>query len=292
MVLIGFAAALVLTILLATRGSWKGQGLTVRVVLILAVLAALPLMMFRVSVDIAMEHTPAAVLNVLATFVALLVGIPALVYESRRQGEAPLAEMQESTATGAGATMQTDTGELQDEPATLAEDATPLPGGEATLAGAGAPPSEEATLAPTAWLHFKTGPRAGQSIPVSPGTMTIGRGAENDVVMDDATVSRHHANITYQDGQYYAEDSGSMSGTMVEGRGGHQDPSSLGSKPPAGRDRGCVHAGRALCRSRHRFGHGRWHSGPGRDHGHGTGGGCDGLARRYGGPAQGQDLPA
>jgi pSer/pThr/pTyr-binding forkhead associated (FHA) protein len=40
---------------------------------------------------------------------------------------------------------------------------------------------------------------------------------ENDVVLDDATVSRNHATIAYQDGEYYIEDAGSMSGTMVEG---------------------------------------------------------------------------
>ena len=53
--------------------------------------------------------------------------------------------------------------------------------------------------------------------PIGPGTLSIGRGAENDVVLDDATVSRLHAQISFQDGQYFVEDAGSMSGTLVEG---------------------------------------------------------------------------
>ncbi|MFQ6026212.1 MAG: FHA domain-containing protein [Dehalococcoidia bacterium] len=70
--------------------------------------------------------------------------------------------------------------------------------------------------APTAWIMFKSGTRAGQSIPLAPGT-TIGRGSDNVIVIEDATVSRQHARISYQDGQFFIEDVGSMSGTLVEG---------------------------------------------------------------------------
>ena len=95
--------------------------------------------------------------------------------------------------------------EADDQPGTLLGDATPPPGGESP------------TMASTAWLHFKSGPMAGQSIPIGPDTLSIGRGAENDVILDDATVSRHHAQVSFVDGQYFVEDAGSMSGTMVEG---------------------------------------------------------------------------
>ncbi len=44
---------------------------------------------------------------------------------------------------------------------------------------------------------------------------TIGRVSENEVVVPDREVSRHHAAITRQDGQYYIEDLGSLNGTWV-----------------------------------------------------------------------------
>ena len=69
----------------------------------------------------------------------------------------------------------------------------------------------------TAWLHFTAGPRTGQSIPLPTGTVTVGRGLDNDIILDDATVSRNHATIAFQNNEYYIEDAGSMSGTMVEG---------------------------------------------------------------------------
>ena len=36
-------------------------------------------------------------------------------------------------------------------------------------------------------------------------------------MMEDTTVSRHHASISFQDGQFFVEDQGSGSGTLVEG---------------------------------------------------------------------------
>lgn len=43
----------------------------------------------------------------------------------------------------------------------------------------------------------------------------IGRAADNDVVLDDETVSSHHARILFQDGQWWIEDLASRNGTAV-----------------------------------------------------------------------------
>jgi len=46
---------------------------------------------------------------------------------------------------------------------------------------------------------------------------TIGRSSHNDVVIPDASLSRHHARITLQDGTPYLEDLGSLNGTSING---------------------------------------------------------------------------
>ena len=47
---------------------------------------------------------------------------------------------------------------------------------------------------------------------------TIGRGLENDLVLDSTDVSRNHARIEYRDGQWFLIDLGSTNGTRLNGQ--------------------------------------------------------------------------
>jgi hypothetical protein len=47
---------------------------------------------------------------------------------------------------------------------------------------------------------------------------TLGRWQDNNIVIDDRWVSRHHARIRHQDDQYLVEDLGSKNGTQVNGQ--------------------------------------------------------------------------
>lgn len=49
------------------------------------------------------------------------------------------------------------------------------------------------------------------------GTLTIGRGEDNDIVLADARVSRRHARITAHGGSVAIEDTNSSNGTFVNG---------------------------------------------------------------------------
>jgi len=49
------------------------------------------------------------------------------------------------------------------------------------------------------------------------GVMTIGRKLDNDIRLEDTTVSSHHARILQQDGSIYIEDCNSTNGTLVNG---------------------------------------------------------------------------
>ncbi len=48
--------------------------------------------------------------------------------------------------------------------------------------------------------------------------VTIGRTGDNDLVLDDSTVSKRHARVVRDNGTYYLEDLGSTNGTRVNGR--------------------------------------------------------------------------
>ena len=58
---------------------------------------------------------------------------------------------------------------------------------------------------------------ADRQIPVSEGTIIIGRGSEAAIRIDAGGVSRHHARIVVVDGQASIEDLGSKNGTFVAG---------------------------------------------------------------------------
>jgi putative peptide zinc metalloprotease protein len=56
----------------------------------------------------------------------------------------------------------------------------------------------------------------GTRIPVY-GSLSIGRAADNDIRLDDRTVSRHHARVSYEADGPLIEDAGSSHGTFLDG---------------------------------------------------------------------------
>jgi pSer/pThr/pTyr-binding forkhead associated (FHA) protein len=55
---------------------------------------------------------------------------------------------------------------------------------------------------------------AGNVIPLR-GSTTIGREPDNDLVVDEETVSNRHARLLPRDGRWWIEDLGSRNGTLV-----------------------------------------------------------------------------
>ena len=69
--------------------------------------------------------------------------------------------------------------------------------------------------------------------PALDGALSVGRGADNDVVIDHPTVSRHHAVIERIAGEYFLTDLGSRNGTRVNGRSAHErKPIAHGAEAP------------------------------------------------------------
>jgi hypothetical protein len=82
-------------------------------------------------------------------------------------------------------------------------------------------PSDETTgpgPAVEAWLYGVAGELAGQYVRLSNAELAIGRGAGNQLVLRDLSVSRHHARVRFGQGAWYLQDNGSGNGVFVNGR--------------------------------------------------------------------------
>jgi hypothetical protein len=71
---------------------------------------------------------------------------------------------------------------------------------------------------PPKLLRFAEGDGAGETVILRRPVITIGRALDNDVIIDSAEVSRHHARIEVRDGEYEIVDLQSTNGTHVNGR--------------------------------------------------------------------------
>lgn len=67
-------------------------------------------------------------------------------------------------------------------------------------------------------LVMRSGPTPGKVFPVQKDEVIIGRDLTNDIVINDAEISRRHSRLSMQAGGYAIEDLGSTNGTMVNGQ--------------------------------------------------------------------------
>ena len=67
-------------------------------------------------------------------------------------------------------------------------------------------------------LIMRSGPTPGASFTLEGDQLDIGRDSTNEIVINDAEISRRHARLTFQGGKYVLEDLGSTNGTFVNGQ--------------------------------------------------------------------------
>src|SRR6187551_2483998 len=60
--------------------------------------------------------------------------------------------------------------------------------------------------------------------------ISVGRDKTNEIVLNDASVSRHHCEIETRNEKYYINDSGSLNGTTVNGREAEDSEITSGDK--------------------------------------------------------------
>ncbi len=73
-----------------------------------------------------------------------------------------------------------------------------------------------------AWLVMLQGPRRGRLYALKAEGTTLGRGATNDIIVDDESVSRFQARLSaemvFEKLQFYIQDLASANGTFVNGQ--------------------------------------------------------------------------
>lgn len=92
----------------------------------------------------------------------------------------------------------------------------------APFSGALPPATDESTTDPppadtgaSAWLVFTRGPRTGERVALGHTDTDLGRDRRCTLFLDDATVSRHHAVIDYDNEGHAITDTGSLNGTSL-----------------------------------------------------------------------------
>lgn len=74
------------------------------------------------------------------------------------------------------------------------------------------------TVTESATLLIKIKGKSSRTIDIAPETFTIGRKADNNLPIDDHTVSGHHAKIVRVQSVYFLEDLKSTNGTFLNGK--------------------------------------------------------------------------
>ena len=98
-------------------------------------------------------------------------------------------------------------------PAVIEEAPPPPPGPSAEVAAVEAPAAAGVGLV----LRLETEREPAPTFEVTRSGATVGRGPENTIRLEDLSVSRRHARISYRQGAYWLSDLGSMGGTWVDG---------------------------------------------------------------------------
>ncbi len=71
---------------------------------------------------------------------------------------------------------------------------------------------------PWGWLVYRNGKFVGQELALKRSIVSIGREEDNEVWLDDDTISRYHAELAWDKGQIYVTDNDSLNGVSLNGR--------------------------------------------------------------------------
>ncbi|HEV3312025.1 MAG TPA: DUF3662 and FHA domain-containing protein [Chloroflexota bacterium] len=85
-------------------------------------------------------------------------------------------------------------------------------------------PAIQPAAAPAPLRHASRLEGPDRSFRLEAGPISIGRSPDNDIVIDDRRVSRHHAELAQSNGRWVVQDLGSTNGTALNGRLTKQNP--------------------------------------------------------------------
>ena len=178
---------------------WTHRRNWAKLLIAAGVLSTIPLGVAKLGLEVPFyEHHTLTYFNFFGTILALVVALPYLFHQTLRAASGKYSKYMGHTISGSS-------------PFNTSEDtfSSYVPGHGADFVNPGNPQST---------ISFKSGPRAGDTMNLGRSSLTVGRSPDNDIVIDDPTVSRTHARITLDGGHFTVEDLNSTSGTQVDGR--------------------------------------------------------------------------
>ena len=181
----------------------RAYSASLQVLFVIGFIGALPLAVERLGLNLGGQEEYMAVLSFIGA-------AGAAIYAVLRFGAVRLFRLvngSRASATGTGVSV---TNGARGADGSIATGGIPDGTGSSGMTSFGGPSNSV-----PAWLHFRSGPAAGQSVPLSAGVTRLGRDHSNDIVINDPNVSRNHAEIEFRGGQYRLRDAGSSGGTML-----------------------------------------------------------------------------
>lgn len=213
---VGFVASVLISAMVIRLSGWGARGIFFKTVIVGATLAAMPLGLASVGLRMAISNPGLmSITSIVGVTVAIVFGLPFIL-------QAWLSRKNESQ-------------KLQSEDLTWAdsisdEEITSIspPAAEQTVrTGNQNIYNDDVTANHT--LAFRSGARQGETVEVMSPKVTLGRSPDNDIVIDEPSVSRNHAVLTTTNGHYVIEDLGSMNGTKVDGTSVSKQPVASGT---------------------------------------------------------------
>ena len=194
----GMALSIIAATLAVFMTRWTHKRNWVKLPIVAGMLATVPLGIAKLGFEIPVyDQNTLTYFNFFGTVLAIAVAVPYLFHQTLRAAAGKYS-------TYVGHTIKVPSMNANRKEEGVKEESTP----ETNL-------TEQRVTGNT--INFQTGPRAGDTMNVNQKTLTIGRSPDNDIVIDDPTVSRTHARITFDGNQYHVEDLKSTSGTQVNG---------------------------------------------------------------------------
>jgi pSer/pThr/pTyr-binding forkhead associated (FHA) protein len=203
----GFIVTVLINAMVLGLSNWRAGGIFFKTVLFGAAVAAMPLGLASIGLNMAISNPElVSIASVAGVSVSVVLGVPYLLVRAlSRSGGKQQGQPEDVKKAASGVEKQR----------TQVFNIPGKPSGTVNYVAPGKDSAENQTV--YGELEFRSGPRNGETMEIRPGTLTLGRSPDNDIVINDPSVSRKHARLTSQGGRYYIEDLGSMNGTKMNG---------------------------------------------------------------------------
>jgi pSer/pThr/pTyr-binding forkhead associated (FHA) protein len=193
--LAAFGATWFLAAVVIARSGLTSLGMSIKAVSVLSIIATLPLAISRLGMETGLtDYSTVSYLSMGGAVIALVISVP-YICKNRQQ-----------TPNNVQVKSEVDRSRISD--LGIYSESTPFTGSQVDI---------NKNRAATLVINSKNMKDQRVAVAASRAATIVGRSTDNDVVIDDPSVSRKHVRITSENGLYYLEDLNSANGTYVNG---------------------------------------------------------------------------